>query len=295
MMYERILVLLDGSESAEQVLPYVMDIGSRTGSELFLLSVSESITSEGALSSYLDQLADEVKSELGKRHTKEGTVVRHALRKGKAANEILRYADENDVNLIGMTASGSSGEELWQLGSIAAKVIRATKRPVLLVRNRSSERPVENEGLIHRVLVPLDGSHLGESALQQIESLGKSLDIEVVLLNVVEPILLLDASGLASVALPTIKRKVKQEGVAIDYLGRIENGLRESGLTVSSELRYGSAADEIITFSIENDIDLIAMSTHGRSGIGKWVFGSVTDKVLHAGETPLLVVRPRAF
>jgi nucleotide-binding universal stress UspA family protein len=294
-MYERILVLLDGSESAEQVLPYVMDIAARTGSELFLLSVSESITSEAALSSYLDQLADEIKSELGKRRAKEGTVVRHALRKGKVANEILRYADENDVNLIGVTASGSSGEELWQLGSIAAKVIRATKRPVLFVRNRSSKRPVENEGLIHRVLVPLDGSPLGESALQQIEALGKSLDIEVVLLNVVEPILLLDASGLVSVALPTIKRKVKQEGVAIDYLGRIENRLRESGLTVSSELRYGSAADEIITFAIENGIDLIAMSTHGRSGISKWAFGSVTDKVLHAGETPLLVVRPRTF
>jgi len=62
-------------------------------------------------------------------------------------------------------------------------------------------------------------------------------------------------------------------------------------LNTSSELRSGSAAEEIITYAEENNIDLIAMSTHGRSGIGRWVFGSVTDKVLHAGDVPVLTVR----
>ncbi len=79
---------------------------------------------------------------------------------------------------------------------------------------------------------------------------------------------------------------------AIYYLDGVGKSLKEKGLSVSSAAVVGSPAEQIIDYAKGNSVDLIAMSTHGRSGIGRWVFGSVTDKVLHAGDTPVLVIRP---
>jgi nucleotide-binding universal stress UspA family protein len=77
----------------------------------------------------------------------------------------------------------------------------------------------------------------------------------------------------------------------MQYLDGIGKKLKGKGLGVSSVVVIGSSADQIIDYAKANTIDLIAMSTHGRTGIGRWIFGSVTDKVLHAGDTPVLVAR----
>jgi len=292
-MYEKILVPLDGSVAAERVLPYVEEIAARGGAAVFLVSVSELTNTEldNVYRPYLDRLMASVEYELEEFKAKEGTIVYSNILTGKAATEIVRCADENGMSLIAMAALGSSGEAPWLLGNIAAKVLRATSRPVLLVRSPASEEAIEQRSLIKKILVPLDGSELGESAIPQVEALAKTLDIEVVLLHILEPIMTADIPGLASVTFPTAREEVKREGTALDYLGKMERGLQARGLSASSELRSGSAAEEIITFADDTDIDLIAMSTHGRSGIGRWVFGSVTDKVLHTGDTPVLTVR----
>jgi nucleotide-binding universal stress UspA family protein len=82
-----------------------------------------------------------------------------------------------------------------------------------------------------------------------------------------------------------------KRGSALAYLDSVGKAFREKGLSTSSIVALGSPADKIIDYADANAIDLIAMSTHGRSGIGRWVFGSVTDKVLHAGDKPVLAVR----
>ncbi len=84
----------------------------------------------------------------------------------------------------------------------------------------------------------------------------------------------------------------KRKALALAYLDDVGKPLKERGITTSSVVVMGSPADQIIDYAKVNAIDLIAMSTHGRSGIGRWVFGSVTDKVLHAGDTAVLIVRP---
>jgi nucleotide-binding universal stress UspA family protein len=78
---------------------------------------------------------------------------------------------------------------------------------------------------------------------------------------------------------------------AMAYLESVAKDVREKGLSASSAVGSGAPADQIIDYAEANAIDLIAMSTHGRSGITRWVFGSVTDKVLHAGNTVVLTVR----
>ena len=139
--------------------------------------------------------------------------------------------------------------------------------------------------------MPLDGSEFGKGAIPHVKALANIIDIEILLLHVVEPVVTAGVAGLAAVTFPTAKEEAHRLTAAIDYLNEVENELKREGLNVSSESISGSAAEQIITYSEENHIDLIAMSTHGRSGIGRWVFGSVTDKVLHAGDVAVLTVR----
>ena len=292
-MYTRVLVPLDGSEASEVVLPYVVEIAAGSAAEVILVIVSEfaGMRMNRIYNPYLEQAATDVEDQLEKWDAKAGAKVRYDVLVGKPASEILRYADESDVSLVAMVSRGSADTGPWLLGDIAAKVIRATSKPVLLVRSPASNAALQRKSLIKRVLIPLDGSKLGEAAIPRVEALAKSLDIELVLLHVSEPVIIADVPGLASITIPRSKEEASRMASASDYLNNCETTLREEGLSVSIELRSGSAADQIIAYAEAEGIDLIAMSTHGRSGIGRWVFGSVADKVLHAGNTPLLLVR----
>jgi nucleotide-binding universal stress UspA family protein len=87
-----------------------------------------------------------------------------------------------------------------------------------------------------------------------------------------------------------ILNRLRVEGT--EYLGRITDSLIKEGIRVSSVIVEGGIAEKILEYSAANRIDLITISTHGRSGIGRWVFGSVTEKLLQYGDTPVLVVRP---
>jgi nucleotide-binding universal stress UspA family protein len=161
------------------------------------------------------------------------------------------------------------------LGNIAAKVIRATTQPVLLVRAPASNAALQEKRLITKILVPLDGSATGEAAVASAGTLADVLGAELILFQVWEPVATFSAHTSRFVA----------------YLDRVGKPMRKRGLKTSSVVVTGSTADQIIDYAEANAIDLIAMSTHGRTGFGRWVFGSFTDKVLHAGDTPVLVVR----
>ena len=90
----------------------------------------------------------------------------------------------------------------------------------------------------------------------------------------------------------TAQQMESDKAFARNYLEKVGARLKRKGMTVKSEVRLGIAAEEIIKLADEMYADVVAMSTHGRSGIGRWVFGSVADRVLHEGNTPLLLVRP---
>ena len=145
------------------------------------------------------------------------------------------------------------------------------------------------------VLIPLDGSQLGESALPYVEDLVSKLSpevkVEVTLFQVVSPTHYVVA-GEASAKIPYTEKEVEQiKRITMDYLNKAGEGLRSKGAVVQTKVGIGSAADEIIKTADEINADWIAMSTHGRSGISRWAFGSVTDKVLRGGNKPMLMVR----
>ena len=150
--------------------------------------------------------------------------------------------------------------------------------------------------MYERILVPLDGSKVGEAALPYVEELVSKLSpkvkVEVTLLQVVSLLTHYVVAGEASVSVPYTEKEVEQiEKKAKGYLDEIGKGLRSKRAIVKVRVGTGNAAEAIIKAADEIDADLIAMSTHGRSGISRWAFGSVTDRVLRGGNKPVLVVR----
>lgn len=147
-----------------------------------------------------------------------------------------------------------------------------------------------------KILVPLDGSKVGEAALPLIEELVAKLvptsKIEVTLFQVVSSLTHYVVAGEASARVPYTGAELEVlKERAREYLDRAGEGLRKRGASVKLMVSIGEAADEINKAAEEIGADLVAMSTHGRSGISRWAFGSVTDKILRGGSLPVLVVR----
>ena len=293
-MFKRVLVPLDGSEAAEIVLPYVQEIAGRGGAQVEFVSVSEARLGDAdtrhLYGSYLEQLTGRVRQRLWELGAGPAVEVRGEVLIGRPADEILRYAEFTNASLIVMASRGASGEGPWLLGNIAAKVLRATGKPVVLVRASLSE-PRARKQLVKRILVPLDGSLIGAAAIPFTEELAHAMNAEIVLLHSVQPVSVVATLAEVGTSLPEAAvASVKREEAAA-YLDSIKNELGTKRLKASTVVCDGSPAEQIIDYARTNAIDLIAMSSHGRTGIGRWVFGSVTDKVLHAGDLPVLVVR----
>jgi nucleotide-binding universal stress UspA family protein len=137
--------------------------------------------------------------------------------------------------------------------------------------------------MFKKILVPLDGSKHAEKILPQVEELVKFSGAEVHLLRVV---MTYDIA-------PKENREHLQKlsGEAQEYLDQVAARLQKSGLQVSATVAYGKDAVQICDYAAEKKFNLIAMSTHGRSGLGRWTLGSVADKVLHCSSVPVMLFR----
>jgi len=147
-----------------------------------------------------------------------------------------------------------------------------------------------------KILIPLDGSEIGETALPYVKKLLSDLSprvkVEFILLRVVSLRSHYVAVGDAMAPVAYTEEEMKQiKKRSSNYLRRVGKNLKAKGVIVETRVEVGNAAEEIIRAADEINVDLIAMSTHGRHGISRWAFGSVTDRVLHGGHKPVLVVR----
>ena len=150
--------------------------------------------------------------------------------------------------------------------------------------------------MFKKILLPLDGSKLGEVALSSAEELALTSKAEMILFQVValpHDVQLAEAytSHLANLADEYVAHA---STAAKDYLDTVKTRLTRKGVKARSVVQAGQPAERIIEYAKEKDVDLIALSTHGRSGMGRWLFGSVADKVVRRSEKPVLLVRPSA-
>jgi nucleotide-binding universal stress UspA family protein len=286
-MFERILVPLDGSENAEIVFPYCADLAAKFASTVTLVTVSEAATVDidHLYRTYLEHARGKMRQQLEASMAPDTVTLESDVLFGDPAREILLTAEEKDARLILLASHGTSAEGPWLLGHIAAKVLRATKRPVMLIRERVREAALQQRRLLRRILVPLDGSEIGEAALCYAVALAEKTSAEIALLEIFEQARGFGASG-ARYKIPEDESVRKS---LLSYLDHVAGPIKNGGLKVSTTVLFGKAADNIVEYADKNEIDLIALSTHGRSGLGRWVFGNVTDKILHTGDVALLV------
>lgn len=289
-MFEKIVVTLDGSELAEVVLPYAEELMRRLGAQLVLLSLCES-GEEEERREYLQTIVTRLKRR-AVRYAEQhpGVPVAEpapdlAVLRGKPSEGIIDYVEANRIDLTMMATHGRSGIGRWALGSVADKVIRGLSRPVCLIRARGCQSEVHPDCLVGRIFAPLDGSEAGEAALPYIEALALKARVEVVLFQVVPR-----PERSSEVTWMEI-RKVEERHARI-YLHKVQSYLANKGIAVRSQIEFGgNPAERIMDISARASAAVIAMSTHGRTGVNRLVFGSVAEKVLRAARTPLLLVR----
>ena len=290
-MYEKILITLDGSKASGIVLPYVEEIAAKSGAEIILVSVSEITAAETdhLYRSYLEHIKAKVGQELKDWGARKEIKIQNEVLLGKPASKILHYAQEHNVSLIVMASRGRSDSGPWLLGNIAAKVLRAADRPVLLIRTPASDAALQQKKLIKKILLPLDGSLIAEVVIPHAEELAKLLEAELILFRAVEPLSSMLRAEMVEAWFPM--QEEDRRTIALAYLEEASVGFQEKGIRTSIEVSSGPAAEQIISYAEANAIDLIVMATHGYSGVSRWVFGSVADKILHTGDTPVFVVR----
>ncbi len=300
-MYSKILVPLDGSKTAEKVLPYARYLAGKFKVPVELLAVvdiaevASHMASEKArfLDTIIDDAIRRLTSYLGSVATTfAGTDVRCSVEKGKAEDMIIEKAATDKAMLITMATHGRSGLNRFLLGSVAEKVLRGMANPLLLIR-ATEEAKSEGEAMLKSIIVPLDGSELAEDVLPMAAGMAKKLDLEVELFRTYHiPYNVYDGDeGFYAGNYEELLAGVRDE--AAQYLDKKAADLKNLGVAkITCVTKEGLAADEIILLGQKTPDNLIAMSSHGRSGVKRWVLGSVAESVVrHCGD-PVLITRP---
>lgn len=304
-MYQKILVPLDGSPFAEGVLPYLSQVSEPQTTEILLLQVLEMdrysayltpgpVPISGQPVSNWKQVAENYHASLMAEVEGRGYRVSSEIIDGTdVAAEICRYADAAQVDLIAMTTHARTGLPRWMLGSVASRVVSATDKPVFLVH--PTEETVDQTVALRRILVPLDGSHLAEEVLSLATTLAKAQEAQLILVRALEPPTMVPADpSMNDVTAPLAAQMGSVEKQAAEfYMQDITAELQRRSMVEQTVIIFGDAAEVILDTAEINDVDLIAMCTHGRSGVSRWVYGSVAEKVLHSAPCPLLLIRAR--
>jgi nucleotide-binding universal stress UspA family protein len=280
-MFTRIIVPLDGSALAETVLQFVepMAKGLRARVDLLRivnLSYAFPYTPESYIGPEIwEQVlkADEAAARdylrpIASRLAAAGIDSSATVVSGFPANTIIDTAGDDPSTLVAMTSHGRSGLARFALGSVAELVVRGLSTPVFL--SRPLTKPPD---VLDHIMATLDGSALSEKVLPAVESLAVALGASVTLLQV------------------TRQGGEKQ---ALPYLDAVAERLRAAGVTeVRTRATFEPVSEAIIDSATNLRADVIAMATHGRGGLGRWVLGSVADRVLHAQTPPVLLVRAK--
>lgn len=293
--YRKILVPLDGSILAEQVLPHLQRLATPGETTLVLVTVMDPthyVVAQGRYLppnyfTHLRSSAEAYITKQGRQLEAAGFQVEAYVVEEDAAGGILQAAATAQVDLIAMTTHGRSGFVRWALGSVAERIVSETPLPVFLVREAMA-LPGDK---LRRLLVPLDGSALAEQALPKAGALAKATGAELLLLQVIQSLddrnqdLFLHKDSAEAQALLTT-----WQTNAIAYLQQKAQPFQAEGVVCVCKAVTGDVAPTIIATAESEDIDLLVMSTHGRSGLRRWIYGSVANKVLRGVTCPLLMI-----
>lgn len=304
-MFHTALVPLDGSELSEAILPYVSQLARGLEIPLVLLTVVDrhaiehlaELRSDGpeVAAENRERVEDAARNRLNgiaSRLKAEGLQVRSALVVGHPAEEIVRSAEQDGCDLIAMSTHGRTALSRGILGSVTDKVIHSSHVPTLTITPERAKRYWHAGDTISSMMVLLDGSALAERSLPYVEHLAQKMSLDVILVRV---------AYLASAHSPYSAALLASESIDLDatvatragaYLEQVAGGLRVRGLKVTTKVLTGHPAQAVVEFAHQTPHDIVALTTHGRTGVRRWVMGSVAEAVERASGDPVLVIPP---
>ncbi|NLV12351.1 universal stress protein [Haloarcula argentinensis] len=280
-MFDRILVPTDGSPGSERAFEAAATLARTHDATVHVLSVVDEhgptddwdYDGDSPAAAFIESQADHVDTE--------DLSVTAAVREGVVHDAVLDYGDEIDIDLIVMGTHGRTGVRRFLLGSVTEKVVRLADVPVLSVKADAEPGTVSFDD----ILLPTDGSSGAEAAIEPAGALASVTDATVHLVSVVDTRSLGVDVG-SSVIVDEL------ESVATDAVENTSDRLSEMGIeTVETAIAHGVPYRAILDAIEEADADLVVIGTHGRTGIDRYLLGSVAEKLVRTSPVPVMTVR----
>jgi nucleotide-binding universal stress UspA family protein len=283
---QRILFPTDGSACAERARRHAFYLADRFDADVHVVHVDER---EVELADVIEIRAADVLSDLhapldGDAAVAAPRVQEHEVVHPAAADGLLSYVAEHDIHLVVMGTHGRRGVERLLMGSVAETVVRRAPCPVLTVGRQAVLPDALREG---RLLVPVDFSEHQARLLAHARELALSYDMGLTLLHVVADETWPDAYNVTLDTPPPAVLARRAE----EALDAPAEALRTHGLDVAVAVRRGHPADEILDAAAEDGADLLAISTHGRTGLRRLLLGSVAETVIRHAACPVFTVK----
>jgi nucleotide-binding universal stress UspA family protein len=302
-MYKVIMAPTEGSDSENAAIAVAVKLARKFEADLRLVRVQTAplvveaiprtpvlaITEETAREERLARLRK--LESLGTQCRALGEIrVMTALEDGPVASTLRDYAEKFNVDLIVMSSHSRGGVKRLTLGSVTDYLIRHTNIPVLVVKPPVTFIGATPQESFARIVVPLDGSSLAEQVLPQVIALAKPLNATVSLLQVLTP----ETYAQKQIMQPGLPWWDADIAIAEEYLSAAASRLSEAGLTVTKDVVLSDdTTTAILDYAKRTGADLIAIATSGAGGMGRFVFGSVADRVARQSPTSLLVFHPK--
>ncbi len=286
-MYDRILFPTDGSDGASAVFDGVLDVAERHDATVHVLNVvdttHDTVTRVGSeVVEALEQRGERVVADAAARASDRGVATVTDVVAGAVPATITNYAAEHDVDLVAVSTHGRTGMERVLLGSVAERVVRGSPVPVLVLRPDGEDLAYPHGD----VLVPTDGSDLAAAALDHAAELVDGGTLHV--------ISVVDVASLGLDVHSQVQVKALEDDAA-DTVAAATAAAEDAGVeSVVGDVAVRSSVDGAIhDYAADHDVGLIVMGTHGRSGLDRYLLGSVAEKTVRTASTPVLTVPER--
>lgn len=294
-MYDTIVVPTDGSAHAVRAAEHALKLAAAFDATVHLIYVVDVQAAAGLFDAggvdeefvgRLEAAGGELLAET-EELAEASESVQTAVVKGRPAEEIIDYADDHGAELLAMGTHGRRGLNRFLAGSVTEKVLRLADVPVMTTRAVKESRLSEG---YDRILVPTDGSNCAAEAIDHAIALARAFDATIYTLNVVDLGVLTAEPDIT----PATETMDQLESLGENATNSVAERARDAGLEVVTDVRQGFPGRTLLEHADENDIDLIAMGTHGRSGFERFFLGSTTETVVRRAEMPVLAVPHRS-
>jgi nucleotide-binding universal stress UspA family protein len=298
---KNILVPVDGSDMARSAIPFAQALAGADGDILLLQVVSPSdpirdnlgvalVSEEMAGQWHVEEVQKEIDefAETLRLSMHSGITVKTVVIVGDPATEILAAAQREQIGMIVMTSHARGALGRVAFGSVADRVARTAKIPVVIVRPTDDLGPVGKPAKLRRIILPLDGSALANSAIPFVNDIAVRLGIPVSLVYVmdtVSPYVAAGAMPIPQSALDTWWNEAR------DMLEPAAKIFDEAGVSTKIDILQGAPFPAIANFATAGD--LIVMTSHGRTGFTRWLLGSVAEKLVRGAPVPVCIVPAR--